>query len=205
MDDKVQELASKIYNDGIAKADSQAQQIVAEAEKKRDEILEEAARRAQELLSHASQETEEMRDRSEKELQLSADRAADALRTEITDMVNERAVREGVEKAFSDPEKLYDVVLHLSEKLLDEGSNSVTVATEDAEALEGYFRAHAARAMEKGLEVKSVRGREASFVISPESKGYEIVISKEALVEYFKDFMRPRLRETLFTKDEVKE
>lgn len=39
MDDKVQELASKIYKDGIAKADSRAEEIVAAAEEKRDKIL----------------------------------------------------------------------------------------------------------------------------------------------------------------------
>lgn len=205
MDDKVQELASKIYNDGIAKADSQAQQIIAEAEKKRDEILEQASRRAQEILTHANQETADLRENSEKEIQLSADRAADALRTEITDMINERAVTKGVDKAFADPEKLYGVVLHLCEKLIDDGSNSVTVSTEDAETVERYFHAHAAEKISNGMEVKAVRGREASFVISPESKGYEIVISKEALVEYFKDFMRPRLRDMLFAKDEEKE
>ena len=46
MDDKVQELASKIYKDGIAKADSRAEEIVAAAEEKRDKILAEAEAKA---------------------------------------------------------------------------------------------------------------------------------------------------------------
>ena len=58
---------------------------------------------------------------------------------------------------------------------------------------------HAAEILEKGLEIKNVQGRAASFAIAPADKGYEVVVSKEALTEYFKDFMRPQLREALFT------
>ena len=82
MDDKVQELASKIYKDGIAKADSRAEEIVAAAEEKRDKILAEAEAKAKEILSRAESEVTGLRERSLRELQLSADRAADALRTE---------------------------------------------------------------------------------------------------------------------------
>ena len=56
MDDKVQELASKIYKDGIAKADSRADEIVAAAEEKRDKILAEAEAKAKEILSRAESE-----------------------------------------------------------------------------------------------------------------------------------------------------
>lgn len=199
MDDKVQELASKIYNDGIAKADSQAEQIIAEAEQKRDKILAEAEAKAKELLARAESDTASMRDRAEKEMRLSADRAAEALRTEITNMVNAKAVKAGVESAFADQERLYDVVLGLCQKLFEEGSNTVTVSTTDAEALKSYFMSKASDVMSKGLEIKSVQGQPASFTIAPADKGYEIEISKEALVEYFKEFMRPQLRETLFS------
>lgn len=199
MDDKVQELASKIYNDGIAKADSRAEQIIAEAEQKRDKILSEAEAKAKELIARAESDTSDMRDRAEKELKLSADRAADALRTEITDMVNAQAVKAGVEDAFADPQRLYDVVLRLCQKLFEEGSNTVTVSTADAEALKEYFMSKASDVMSEGLEIKSVQGRPATFGIAPADKGYEIEISKEALVEYFKEFMRPQLRETLFS------
>lgn len=199
MDDKVQELASKIYKDGIAKADSRAEEIVAAAEEKRDKILAEAEAKAKEILSRAESEVSGMRERSLRELQLSADRASEALRTEIGDMINDRAVSKGIDQAFADPERLYDVVLRLCQKLFDEGSNSVTVSTEDGEALRKYFMNHAAGILEKGLEIKSVQGRAASFAIAPADKGYEVVVSKEALTEYFKDFMRPQLREALFT------
>lgn len=201
MDDKVQELASKIYNDGIAKADSQAKQIIAEAEKKRDEILAEAKREAEEIARKAESRVTELRDRSERELRLSASRAAEALRTEITDMINTKAVSQGVESAFADPEKLYEVVLKLCEKLVDKDANSVTISTGDAKALKEYFADHAAKAVRKGVEVKGVAGSDATFVISPEEQGYAIVISKEALTEYFKEFMRPQLRELLFAKE----
>ena len=76
MDDKVQELASKIYKDGIAKADSRAEEIVAAAEEKRDKILAEAEAKAKEILSRAESEVTGLRERSLRELQLSADRAA---------------------------------------------------------------------------------------------------------------------------------
>lgn len=199
MDDKVQELASKIYRDGIAKADSRAAEIIAEAEQQRDTILSEAEAKARELLSRAESEAAERRDRAEKELKLAADRAADALRTEITDLVNARAVDAGISDAFADPQRLYDVVLGLAQKLFDEGSNSVVISTADAEAVKGYFMTKASDLLAKGLEVKSVQGQPAAFTIAPRDKGYEIEIGREALAEYFKEYMRPLLRETLFS------
>ena len=56
--------------------------------------------------------------------------------------------------------------------------------------------------LDNGVTIKEVAGKAANFDISPEGADYKINVSKEAFTKYFIEFMRPRMREILFTEEE---
>lgn len=202
MDNKIQELAEKIYRDGVEKANGEADEILKQAEAKKQEILRAAQSEADGIIAAAKKNAEDSLSRSEGEIKLSVSNAMEALYTEITDAVNGKAVADGIDAAFASPEVLYRTVSGMVEKLFAQGSNGVEISTPDAKALESYFRTHAAGLLDKGLKIKEVAGKPATFDIAPKEAGYKVQVSKEAFAEYFKDFMRPRLRKILFGERE---
>lgn len=198
MDNKIQELAEKIYHDGVQKANSEAEEILKQAEARRQEILRSAQTEAEAIIASAKKSAEDSIQKSESEIKLSVSNAMEALYTEIADAVNGGAVAQGVDAAFSNPEVLYQTVAKMTEQLFAQGNNGVEISSADAKGLEDYFRTHAAQLLDKGLNIKQVAGRSATFDVAPKEGGYKVQVSKEAFAEYFKDFLRPRLRKILF-------
>ena len=198
MDNKIQQLAEKIYKDGVEKANGQADQILSSAKAERDEIVESAKKEADSLIANAQAEVKAMKERAETEIKTSITNAREALKSEITNLLTNQSVVKGVEEAFNNPEVLQRVVLKMAETMIADGGNGVTISTEDAERLQSFFQANAASILEKGVTIDRVNGLKRTFEIAPKEGGYKIKISPESFVEYFKDFLRPRMRELLY-------
>ena len=201
MDNKIQQLAEKIYKDGVEKANGEAGKILTDAQVKHDEIVNGAKKEAESLLANAQREAQAMKDRAEAEIKTSVTNAREALKSEITNLLTNQSVETGVSDAFKKPEVLQEVVLKMAEKMISDGGNGATISTEDAQSLEAFFQAKASSLLQKGLQIKEVNGLKRSFEIAPKDGGYKMNVSEEAFVEYFKDFLRPRMRELLYGAD----
>lgn len=198
MDNKIQELAEKIYKDGVAKADAEAGQIVANAERSSKAVVEKAEEKAKAIIANATAEAEQIRKQSVTEVKNMVNGAEESLRLKITDLVNSKAVKAAIDETFAKPESLYQVVLEMAKQTLNDNSKGVEITTSDAEALESYIRSKAKEVLDNGVTIKEVAGKAANFDISPEGADYKINVSKEAFTKYFTEFMRPRMREILF-------
>jgi cation diffusion facilitator family transporter len=85
--DKIQEITSKLYSEGVEKGKKEAEMIIAEAKATRDQIVAEAKKEAEQILASARKETEEWKRNTESELKLFASQALEALKSEITNLV----------------------------------------------------------------------------------------------------------------------
>lgn len=202
MENKVQELAQKIYTDGVEKAKEEAAKIIADAEKRRDLIINEAKAKAEQITREAKQAEQVTRQQTERDLRNLITNATDSLQASITNMLNSEAVKAGVDAALATPEALYKVIVEMCRTLFLQSGRGVEVSGEDALALEAYFQKEAKELLDKGVAIREVAGRSASFDIAPEGADYKVNVSKEAFAEYFKGFMRPRMQEILFGKEE---
>lgn len=203
MDSKIQELAQKIYHDGVEKASEEAAKIIAEAEAKRDELLAGAKKEAEAIVHSAKEERAQIQDQSAKELKAAVENATVSLQSKVADMVTAGAVSQGVDEALASPEALQAVIVRLSEQMFEQESNGVVVSTSDAEQLEAYFRKHAKSFLDKGVEIREVAGREAHFELAPKDGSYKIVVSSDAFKEFFAEFLRPQLKSMLFPSKEA--
>ena len=85
--DKIQELTSKLYSEGVEKGKEEANKIIAEAKAQKKQILEEAETQSRQLLDAARKEVAELKSHTEAELKLYAAQSSEALKTEITNLV----------------------------------------------------------------------------------------------------------------------
>ena len=70
--DKIQELTSKLYSEGVEKGKEEANKIIADAKAQKKQILEEAEAQSKQLLDAARKEVAELRSHTEAELKLYA-------------------------------------------------------------------------------------------------------------------------------------
>ncbi|HCC86038.1 MAG TPA: hypothetical protein DEQ06_05510 [Porphyromonadaceae bacterium] len=194
--DKIQELTSKLYTEGVEKGREEAERIIAEARKKEKQILEEAEAKATEMIASAQKEQEERKKNTEAELKLYATQAAEALKTEIINLVTDKLATMNVKAAMEDKNFMKKLI---SDLVMNWARNeSLTVGVENAEALNAYIASNAKHLLDKGLKIESVNGIGSGFTLSPQDGSYKVRFGEEEFINYFREFLRPQIQQLLF-------
>ncbi len=194
--DKIQELTSKLYSEGIEKGKEEAEKIINEAKALSNQIIEDAKNKAREIVAAAEKEAKELKSNTEAELKLYASQAIEALKTEIVNLVTDKLAKSNVKAAFEDKEFMQKVILELVKNWARD--EKLVIGVENAEELKNYIAANAKGLLEKGLKIESVSGIKTGFILAPEDSTYKVKFGEEEFVEYFKEFLRPQIRELLF-------
>ncbi len=194
--DKIQELTSKLYSEGIEKGKEEAEKIINEAKALSNRIIEDAKNKAREIVVAAEKEAKELKSNTEAELKLYASQAIEALKTEIVSLVTDKLAKSNVKAAFEDKEFMQKVILELVKNWARD--EKLVIGVENAEELKNYIAANAKGLLEKGLKIESVSGIKTGFILAPEDSTYKVKFGEEEFVEYFKEFLRPQIRELLF-------
>ncbi|MDD3160566.1 MAG: hypothetical protein PHX49_01375 [Bacteroidales bacterium] len=196
MDNKIQELTEKIYNEGVEKGKEEALRIVNEAKDTEKKMLAEAQKQADQILADAKKSAQELKNNTEAELKLFARQSVDALKSEITNIITGEIVSSPVKAAFADKEFIQKLILQLTEGFASK--EEFTIQVKDAEALQNYAEANAKGLLSKGIKIQQVNGIKSAFVLTPADGSYKISFGEEEFVNYFKEFLRPQLVEMLF-------
>lgn len=196
MDSKIQELAEKIYKEGVQKANEEANLIIEQARAKAAEIESTARQAADNILFDAERRTQELRQNVQGELKLYASQMLESVKGTLLDRLNGEICSTNVRAALSDTTFMQQVILELVKGF--DLSKGVVIETAQADQLRSYFASSARAILEQGLEIHSVSGRSTDFVIRPADSVFKIQIGEAEFVELFKSFLRPQLAEMLF-------
>ena len=196
MNTKIQELTDIIYNEGVAKGQAQADQILAQAKEQAQKIILDAQKEADALLAAANKQSADNAENVRKELKLYAAQAVEALKSEIATVVTDKIVSDSVKGFTADQKAFNEFILKIAQEW---GKNQqIEIKSADAESLKKYFTANAKDLLDKGLKITQVNGREAEFSIQPADGSYKVNFGAEEFENWFKSILRPQLVETLF-------
>ena len=194
MDNKIQELTEKIFNEGVEKGRAEAERIVAEANTQAAEILKAAEAQAEAIVAKARKAAEELNVNTRSELKLYGAQAIGALKSEAATLVTDTIVKESVKNAFSE-DLLKQVILKIAENW--SSTEQLIISTAEAEALKAYFATKAKMLLDKGIEIKQVNGVKG-FSISPADGSYKVNFGEGEFETFLKSFLRPQMVELLF-------
>ena len=196
MNTKIQELTDIIYNEGVAKGQAQADQILAQAQEQSQKLLADARKEADSLLATARKESAANAENVRKELRLYASQAVEALKSEIATVVTDRIVSDSVKGFTANQDVFNEFILKLAQEW---GKNqSIEIQASDADNLRNYFMTKAKGLLDKGVKITQVNGRETAFSIQPADGSYKVNFGSEEFENWFKSILRPQLIDTLF-------
>lgn len=194
--DKIQELTSKLYAEGVEKGKREAEKIIAEANVQKKQILDEATAKAQEIIATAEKQSAEMRSHTEAELKLFAAQAIEALKTEITNLITDKLASDNVKAAMQDQTFIQKIIVELVRNWSK--NEKLTIGVQNSKDIENYIASNAKDILDKGLKIESVNGIKSGFTLSPEDGSYKVKFGEEEFIEYFKEFLRPQVQKLLF-------
>ena len=196
MNTKIQELTDIIYNEGVAKGQAEAQDIVAAAKAEAEKIVADAQKEAAAALAAAKKESADNAENVRKELKLYAQQAVEALKSEIATIVTDKIVSDSVKGFTADQKAFNEFILTLAQEW---GKNqSIEIKAKDAEQLKQYFTAKAKQLLDGGVKITEVNDQSADFSIQPADGAYKVNFGTEEFENWFKSILRPQLVETLF-------
>jgi len=196
METKIQELADKLYLEGVEKGEKEAERLIEDAQTRRKALIEETQNETKELVAKAQKQAADLKKNTEAELKLYAAQAIEALKSEIANLLTKKLCENAVNSACKQPNFMQNVILKLASEW--HKNEQLTIGAEDAAALKSYFENNAKELLDKGVKIEQINGKKHSFTIAPTAAAYKINFGEEEFIEYFKEFLRPQLIDLLF-------
>lgn len=195
MENRIQELTEKIYNEGLEKGKKEAARLVAEAQERSAAIVAEAQAEAEKIMTQAQKNADALQANSRSELKLYASQAVGALKSEVANMVTDIIVSAAVKEALAG-DALKNVLLRIADRW--SADEPLVISTAEAQELQSYFAAKAKNLLDKGVEIKQVNGLKTSFSIAPADGSYKVNFGEAEFEAFLKSFLRPQIVELLF-------
>ena len=140
MENKIQELTEKIFNEGVEKGRVEAERIISDAKAEAAAIIKRAEAEAEEIAAKARKAAAELDANTRSELKLYGAQAIGALKSEVATIVTDTIVKENLDGAIKDG-LLKEVILKIAEKWNSE--EQLVISTAEAEELKAFFAAKA--------------------------------------------------------------
>ena len=116
MDNRLDILTKKLYEEGVEKARAEAEEMVRKAKEDAAKIIEEAKARAEEIRRKAMTDAEGMRKKAETEMTLAARQAVAALKQEIGGLVAGKVAGEMAKSGWEDRTFVEELLMTLVKK-----------------------------------------------------------------------------------------
>jgi V/A-type H+-transporting ATPase subunit E len=204
MQNKLQELTDKIYLEGVARGNKEAETIIAEATTESEKIRKEAEKKAEEIIAKARKEADEIKKNTLSELRISFRHSLNSLKQDIERLISDKIVDYPVSKVFSDSSFVARLIETTAEKMFagnNEPEVDINVPEEMMDEIEKYIRKETTKALSSGIVLHPSGSMEKGFEIIPHGKGYKIRITEAEFTSYIKGFLRSKLVDLLFEQD----
>ena len=203
MQNKLQELTDKLYNEGLSKGKQEGEAILANARVQAAEIFDNAKKEAAGIVAAARKEAENIRAKADGDLRIAAGQSIEATRQAIENLVvcnlTEKEVSSALTSAAFVKELLTAVVKAYSASSEAEGLDAVLPETLKKET-EPFIKKELASMLKGGLNVTYSKKISGGFTISPKGSGYFISFTDETFNSLISEYLRPATKKILFEK-----
>lgn len=200
MENKLDVLTKKLYEEGVDKANQEAEKIISNARSEAARLLAEAEEQAKAIQAKAVAETESLKKKAESEMALSARQAVTALKQAVTGLISGEVAGEMAKAGFEDKAFVQEMLVAIVKKWDVASGNlnlEVLLPEEEKAKFEKFVAARYKELLNKGLEVK-VGDLKEGFIIQPKDGGYQIAFSEELFEAFFNQYIRSFTKELLY-------
>jgi V/A-type H+-transporting ATPase subunit E len=204
MQNKLQELTDKLYNEGLSKGKQQAEQLLAEAEAKAGKIVQDAQTQADQILSKARKDADDLKTKVAADVKMASTQSISALKQQIEKTLMAKVVGSEVKDALQDA----NFVKPLIETVI-KSFNAADIAPAGLDViLPESMKQTLGKALESGLakELKSsvnidyAKNIAGGFKIAPKDGGYFISFADGDFEKMFSEYLRPAAKKILFSE-----
>ena len=202
MENKLQQLTQKLYDEGLEKGRSEAEKLVAEAKEKAAKLVADAQKEAEEILKKAADKAADTAKNTETEIALAGKQAVARIKSEIATMIVAKTTKEGVKAATLDAAFLKEMLVAVARNWNGASAGKVELKALLPEAerktLDTAFEKATKELLAAGIEVGYSSEVKTGFRVSEKEGGYYISFADADIVALISEYLREKVSNMLF-------
>ncbi len=202
MENKLQELTRKLYDEGLEKGRTEADALVADAKARATKIVAEAQSQAAEILAQARSKAEDVEKNTLTEIALAGKQAVSKIKSEIASLIVAKATAQGVKEAVMDPAFIKEMLVSVARNWNGAAAGKVELKALLPEAaraeLDAAMAKSAAELLAAGVEVGYSEQVKTGFRVGAKDGGYYISFSEADIEALMGEYLREKVSQLLF-------
>ena len=200
MENKLQELTDKLYNEGLSKGKKEGEEILANARKEAADIIAAAQKEADEIRAKAEKEAADFKVKVTGDLKMAASQSIQATKKDIEDLVVFKMNAAAVEKSLSEEAFVKEIIKAVAQKFDSENAADLELVLPESlkASLEPFVKEELTSILKGGVNATFTKKIAGGFTIGPKDGGYFISLTDETFKELISEYLRPATRKLLF-------
>ena len=202
MENKLQELTQKLYDEGLEKGRTEADRLVAQAKDDASRIVAEARAEAEAIVKQAQAKAEDVEKNTMTEISLAGKQAVAKIKSEIASMVVAKSTAAGVKEAVVDPAFIQEMLLSVAKNWNGAAAGKVELKAllpeADRTKLDQAFAKSAQELLAAGIEVGYSKEVKTGFKVGAKDGGYYISFSDADFDALLGEYLRAKVADMLF-------
>ena len=200
MQNKLQELTDRLYNEGLSKGKQEGEELLAKAKVQAEEIIAKAKAEAAQIVAAAQKEAEEIRTKTASDVKMAAGQSIAATKKDIETLIVGKMTEAEVKKALTSAEFVKEIIKAVAEKFTTDGPVDLeTVLPESLKKdVKPFLTKELAKSLGAGVEASFSKKVAGGFRIGPKDGGYFISFTDETFNELISEYLRPATKKLLF-------
>ncbi len=178
MQNKLQELTDKLYNEGLSKGKQEGEELLAKAKVQADEIKTKTA----------------------SDLKMASAQALAATKKDIETLIVGKMTDEAAKKALTTPDFVKELIKAVAEKFTTEGPVDLALILPESlqKDLEPFVTTELAKILNGKVEASFSKKVAGGFQIGPKDGGYFVSFTEETFNQLISEYLRPTTKKLLF-------
>lgn len=191
MNQKLEVLTQKLYNEGIHRAEIEGKKLIDQARQEAEQIKKQAEKQAAEMVAEAREEIRNHKQRTLSELHMMSTQVVEALRQQISALITERAIDTPVRDALRDENTVSALIQSIARQIKVSSDDTLVIHLPELEAAQwkDKLRQTLTHVLENAPAIHPASGLKSGFQIGRQGENFRISCTDEDFKYYLRSFL----------------
>ena len=200
MQNKLQELTDKLYNEGLSKGKQEGEELLAKAKAQAEEIISKAQAEAAQIVAAAQKQAEEIKTKTSSDVKMASAQSIAATKKDIETLIVGKITNEAVKANLSSADFIKDLIKTVAEKFTTDGPVDLNLVLPESlkKDLEPFVSKELAKILGAGVEASFSKKVAGGFQIGTKDGGWFVSFTEETFNQLISEYLRPATKKLLF-------
>ncbi len=200
MQNKLQELTDKLYNEGLSRGKQEGEELLAKAKVQAEEMIARAQAEAAQIVAAAQKQAEELKTKTASDLKMAASQTIAATKKDVETLIVAKMTDEAAAKALKSKDFIKDIIKAVAEKFTTDGPVDLALILPESlqKDLEPFVTKELAKILNANVEASFSKKIAGGFQIGPKDGGYFVSFTEETFTALISEYLRPTTKKLLF-------